>query len=309
MTVEMFRAENNHRQEMLILVGLQGSGKTTFALKLLEAEPDRWVRINWDELRKANPKWTPGKFVKEVEKEVQESSFKMVREVLKAGKSVVIDNTNLNFKTRTKWELLAVELEIPIIIKHMTTSLTECIQRDAARNGHARVGRAVIERAALFNNMIEFDPAKKLVIVDMDGTLSDCAHRRHYVRPENGNKKDWNGFYAHCAEDPAVPAIKTWVTALGNDPDFIVCITSGRPIDKAGDQTIAWLAQHDIPYDHLFMRNAGDKRPDFEIKQDILDHLPKGQIAFCIDDRPVVCRMWKANGLTVYPVNGACEEF
>jgi predicted kinase len=302
MTVEMFRADDNQRQEMLILVGLQGSGKTTFASKLLEAEPNRWVRVNWDELRKAHPKWTPGKFVKEVEKEVQESSFKAVREALKAGKSVIIDNTNINFKTRTKWELLASELEIPIVIKHMTASLAECIERDAQRTGYSRCGRAVIERTALFADRIPFDPAKKLVIVDMDGTLSDCAHRRHFVHPENGNKKDWNGFYAHCAEDPAVPAIKTWVTALGNDPDFIVCITSGRPIDKAGDQTIAWLAQHEIPYDHLFMRNSGDKRPDYEVKQDILNHLPKDQIAFCIDDRNQVCEMLRRNGLTVYQV-------
>ena len=46
-----------------------------------------------------------------------------------------------------------------------------------------------------------------------------------------------------------------------------------------------------------------------EQKADILKYLPKEKIAFVIDDRPSVIRMWRENGLSVIPVRGACEEF
>lgn len=52
-----------------------------------------------------------------------------------------------------------------------------------------------------------------------------------------------------------------------------------------------------------------DRRDDTVVKKEILDLLPKERIAFVIDDRPRVVRMWKENGLRVIPVAGQCEEF
>ena len=58
------------------------------------------------------------------------------------------------------------------------------------------------------------------------------------------------------------------------------------------------------------MRREHDKRPDVEVKQQMLDtYFPDRSWIHCvIDDRPSVIRMWKANGLEVIDVEND-EEF
>ncbi len=321
---------------MLLLVGLPASGKSTFAQQLVDPKRIRtmelerpWFVVNWDTLRRQNPLWNPNKFSRKLEEEIQEQSFQLARDKVKAGYNLVIDNTNLSTKTRLRWEHLGHELGLRIEVKYFTTPLAECIERDAKREPDKRVGRAVIERMALWNGLVKFDPDKKLVLVDVDGTLADITHRRHFVYERcsacegkggigpqaymgcprcqcSGNalqgKKDWKGFFARIEDDKPVEAVVKWVQALYADPNYTVCIVSGRDTATCGDRTVAWLEKHGIKYDHLFMRAGGDRRPDFEVKQEILDRLPKNQIAFCIDDRNQVVEMWRKNGLTVYQV-------
>ena len=57
------------------------------------------------------------------------------------------------------------------------------------------------------------------------------------------------------------------------------------------------------------MRASGDYRPDYIVKQEILDaNFDKGDVELVIEDRPSVIRMWKSNGLKVEDV-GAGQEF
>src|SRR6185312_14193640 len=45
-----------------------------------------------------------------------------------------------------------------------------------------------------------------MIIFDLDGTLTDCEHRRHHV---SGPKKDWPAFHAACIQDrPRQPIIE-----------------------------------------------------------------------------------------------------
>lgn len=72
-----------NNREMIIMVGIQGSGKSTFALKT------GYERINQDTLK------TKAKCIKETEK------------ILKSGKNIVIDNTNLTEESRNEYITLA----------------------------------------------------------------------------------------------------------------------------------------------------------------------------------------------------------
>lgn len=283
-------------QELRIFRGLQASGKTTAAKALVASDQDRWVRVNWDDLRNAQPNWT---FSRVSEDAIQQRSFQIARDALAAGKSVVVDNTNLSRSTVAKWEAIALEHGLQATLVNFDTPIDECIRRDALRTGRARVGRYVIERAALFGGLITFPPNQKIVLVDMDGTLADCEHRRHFVTQK---PKDWKGFYAGCIADPPVPIVHRWVQEIARDPEFAICIVSGRPLDMCGAQTEQWLALHSVQYRHLFMRNGGDFREDYRVKQEILDRLPKQQVAFVLDDRDQVVEMWKRNGLRVIQV-------
>ena len=188
---------------------------------------------------------------------------------------------------------------------------------------------------ALWNGFVNWPAGKELVLVDMDGTLANLSHRQRYIAGtcperncENGKyhsdmdmgsitdcpvckgtgkiKKNWDLFFSTVCDDTLIKPTAEWVKSLADQ--YYVCIVSGRPIDKAGQATVEWLAKYGIPYDRIFMRNSGDKRPDTIIKKEILDHLLKDRIAFCIDDRPSVIRVYRAEGLKVYDV-GKGEEF
>lgn len=147
-------------------------------------------------------------------------------------------------------------------------------------------------------------PAKKKdVIVDIDGTLADVSHRLHHIR---GKRKKWQKFFALMAEDKPVKEVIDKVVSLSKTHN--IYIVSGRPEDYR-DVTRQWLEMHEVPYINLYMREAGDRRPDDRVKQEILDeHFDKERIALVIEDRPRVIRMWKRNGLNVLEV-GTGEEF
>lgn len=143
---------------------------------------------------------------------------------------------------------------------------------------------------------------RKDVIVDIDGTLADVDHRLHYIR---GKRKKWKKFFAQMSDDKPVEDVIAQVQELARDHNIYV--VSGRP-DDYREVTVEWLKLHNVPYEALYMRKAGDFRPDDEVKQDILDaHFDKANVALVIEDRPRVIRMWRKNGLKVQDVGSGVE--
>jgi hypothetical protein len=179
------------------------------------------------------------------------------------------------------------------------------------RKGFSRVGPPELwaARDALQAGEIEWDE-RPIVLVDLDGTLTDPAARLHYV--QDPAKKNWNGFFAEVDRDPPVEAVARWVRELAKH--YTVVLVSGRPMDKAGEKTLWWLRHYRIPYKHLFMRRGGDRRPDTETKaeilRDLLRMMPKEKILFAIDDRAsVVEQVWRKNAIRVFPVRAGENDF
>ena len=144
---------------------------------------------------------------------------------------------------------------------------------------------------------------RKSVIVDIDGTLADVEHRLHHIR---GKRKKWKKFFALMSKDEPITEVIEQVKELAKGHDIYV--VSGRPDDYM-EETLAWLERHNVPFKDLYMRAAGDYRPDYVVKQEILDaNFDKGDIELVIEDRPSVIRMWRSNGLKVQDV-GAGREF
>jgi FMN phosphatase YigB (HAD superfamily) len=138
---------------------------------------------------------------------------------------------------------------------------------------------------------------QQLVLVDMDGTLADVSHRVHHVRGRG--RKNWGAFFRAMVHDPPHEVIADWVRNL--KPEYTVVILSGRPSEYAR-HTVEWLRQYEIPFDHLLMRRSGDHRPDHVVKKELMDTLPRDRIAFVIDDRASVCRMWRDQGLRCFQI-------
>lgn len=290
------------QQELLVLSGLPASGKSTLAKEWIAEDPENRRRINYDELRVElyGPHWC---FNPREEQQMKLTADTMVLLWLRTAKSVVIDNTNLSLRTRNHWKQMATDCGADYIEQELDTPIGTCIYRDGLRAGKDRVGRAVIERMALFNGFIDWHEEypriyeKDFVICDIDETLASVEHRKRDVEI-----KDWVAFHEHVDAHKVIAPIAQLLRGLYS-LNYYIIIVSGRWIDRGcGIKTEDWLDKNEIPYLHLFMRDGRDFRKDAIIKQEILELLPKERIAWVLDDRDQAVEMWRREGLTCLQV-------
>ncbi len=123
--------------QVVIVRGLQGSGKSTWAKNWVKEDPEHRIRINWDDLRVMmggeSCYWVPDRekipFLNRVMNTMLITAFEH-------DISVVIDNMNLNPKTiKTILYMIAsaTSKEVQIFYKNILTPIEECIKRDASR--------------------------------------------------------------------------------------------------------------------------------------------------------------------------------
>lgn len=291
-------------KKIIMLRGLPASGKSTWARELLGNDPT-FVRVNKDELREM---LHDGRWSKHKENITWKAERDAASSALWAGFSVVVDDTNLRPADEESWRQFA-NSDATFEVKDFNTPLEVCVIRDGWR-GQLRVGRGVIENMALRSGRVEWS-GLPLVIVDIDGTLADLAHRQHFI---DQTPKDYEGFHRpeELLADKPIRTTIEWVRALFLSDEFEIVLVSGRGEESAG-VTADWLLAHGVPFDHIFMRRGGDRRPDTMIKLEILDAISKSrlaqfgdkarEIAFAIDDRPSIIKMWRDNGIKVYPVH------
>lgn len=147
--------------------------------------------------------------------------------------------------------------------------------------------------------MGNYNEATPAVIFDMDGTLADCEHRRHFV---SGKKKYFDKFYQAMGEDSRNDVI-CGLCNMYHMNGWHIIICTGRP-ESYREITEQWLKNNGVFYKELRMRP--DERqydPDFEIKQDMLnDILRERRVMVAVDDRKQVVDMWRRNGITCMQV-------
>jgi len=135
---------------------------------------------------------------------------------------------------------------------------------------------------------------KKAIIVDIDGTLADVEHRVHHVRQE---PKNWRAFNQAMDLDILNPWCRDLILAMKNQQTDILLVT-GRDEDYR-IKTEQWLKKNNVPFNHLWMRQASDYRGDDIVKKEIYDIeiKPNYQVLFVVDDRQSVVKMWRSIGL------------
>ena len=106
------------QKTMIIMMGLQGSGKSTFYEKYLSKDH---VRVNLDTLKTRN------------------KEHLLIDECLSEGKNFAIDNTNPTRADRARYISLAQENGYYIIGYFMESKIKDCSARNALREGKARV--------------------------------------------------------------------------------------------------------------------------------------------------------------------------
>lgn len=294
---------------LTITRGLPGSGKTTWAKAWLEQGEGR-VRVNRDDLRDMLHGRRTG-LTFDQEADVTRAAQETVRLSLRAGRDVVVDDTNLRPRYVRQWRTIATECGAEFDIHEMPIDVITAIQQDADRDqpvGHEAIrhlaqkftpkGRYLpvpegnSKPTARWEPYATDDDLPPVIVVDVDGTVALMGDRSPY---------DWG----RVAEDtPNLPVTHALSGMRGSTTKVI--FLSGRD-ESCRTDTWRWLMDHDIALpgsDELLMRPAGDQRRDDTVKhelfnQHIRDHY---DVRLVLDDRDSVVAMWRAMGLTCFQV-------
>ncbi len=129
--------------ELVILVGIPGSGKTTFFRRRLEG---RYVRVSLDN-------WRGRSNVRAKERLAIAEGLERARQSAGALRGVVVDNTNITRQTRRRYFELAAEMRasaaaVRVVAYWFDEPLERCLARNESRPIDAAVGEPYFVPAA-----------------------------------------------------------------------------------------------------------------------------------------------------------------
>lgn len=308
---------------IMILRALPAAGKSTFARSLLVKEPNRWKRINRDDIRAM---LDVGPWSTESEQFVVSLQRHAITSAFKAGYDVIVDDTNIVVSTVNKLHQLAESVgDVKVIEKVFNVSVEECLRRNALREGRARVPDSVIigmarkaglDRGVILNDKETYYPGKsadvveqdaslpKAIMCDLDGTLAIIGDRSPYDATDCDIKDNPNWAVINCV---------LAMYRIGTEIIFM----SGRD-QKYRSETERFIEEYcriairePIKY-ALHMRgetapdlNKEDFRKDAVVKRELFDKYVRGKynVLFVLDDRNQVVDFWRSIGLTCFQVN------
>lgn len=289
-----------------ILIGISNSGKSTYSHEQWLKNPENTIIVNRDAIRymfgyteeTISEYYSRPDFNKR-EKQVTKYEDTLINEGLCEGKTVIIDSTHLSKDYITRhayWN-------VPIDIIWFDITLKEALTRDMSRQRkvgedviNKQYGRYVqlrkdyevdnIEPVEFVNNEI----LPSCVIYDVDSTLATMSNRSPY---------DWDRVDEDLPVNNVVATID-WIERSDIKPKVI--IVSGRDA-VCYDKTHKWLKENNIYFDELIMRNEGDSRPDWVVKEEIWRTVAQNYyIVGMYDDRNQVVRRARSLGLKVFQV-------
>lgn len=293
-------------KKIIVLVGISGSGKSTYASTLVQSKPQEFVIVNRDKIRELLFGYTEDSvadYYKRVdlgalEKQVTLYEDTLIHEGLNLGRTVIVDATHLEKRYLDRYKFWNVSIEY----KYFDITLGGAIGRDFNRT--RKVGAEVItkqfDKYLNLEKLKDFEPVDFIqkrsntpcVIFDIDNTIAEKGER---------NPFDWK----RVGEDKlisSVVATMDWVNSIVkvHRPEIIIC--TGRDA-VCKPETLQWLDHYGLAYSKIFFRPKGDQRPDWVVKEEMwrdiaIDHYIVGMY----DDRNQVTRRARALGLKVFQV-------
>lgn len=287
------------RPKLILLVGPQGSGKSTLAKELSHLLTA--TRVSQDEHGKLG-------------------HMNLFLAEIKNNANIIVDRINHTKEQRNRYLSIAREAgyETQIIVLHVP--FAECLSRCDLRKDHETIKDLATAKNAIemfFCKYERVDESEADIIdrrwpqnhtkinaiyCDLDGTLCDTSHRQHHVQPPEGQKKNWSAFFKGIADDPVNEPVMEVLNGM-QLARYQIVYCSGRN-NQYRDVTREWLDKNWAPYGELYMRQDNDSRPDYIVKEILLDFevLTRYNILFCLDDRNQVVEMLRRRGLTVFQV-------
>lgn len=306
--------------------GLPASGKSTWAEDWVNGQPNERARVNRDDLRFAMFR-KHGRLSHEQEHMVTVAEVAMAEQLLKAGKDVIVDAMHLRPQYVRRWNKIAQKHGAFFEIDEFEISVEESMARNGDRmiHGERFVPYEAIKEMTKYltkdGKLMPYEPLPEepkvevvpyvadetkpgAIIVDIDGTLALHNGRNPYD-------------LSRVLEDSVCEPVRMAMEAADGHYRAKVILLSGRE-DTARKDTVKWLREQ-VGWTEgpgggdysLYMRKAGDGRPDTIVKRELFDaHVRHSyNVHAVIDDRPAVCRMWRELGLFTFQVGDPHVEF
>ncbi len=293
-------------QVLKIVRGVPGSGKTTYAKKWVNEDPVNRVRVNRDDLRLS----LFNSYVLDPSQEaiITKAEHSLIKTLLTAKKSVIVDNVNVKLKYVAEYLSIAARLNVPVVHKDFIIDIDEALKRNASRDRVVpeKYIRTLYSRYVQNGKFVAFpdypvtipyegdETLPKAILLDVDGTAMLKHPGRGYF--------DWDKV---IDDIPNVPVIET-VKALA-DKGYLIVVLSGREdVGNCKEDTVTSLEVAGIPVHEIHLREAGDHRKDNLVKRDIFETYIRNRynILVALDDRQQVVDMYREEvGLPVFQVN------
>lgn len=300
---------------LYIMVGLPGSGKSTYAKWLLDiSPPGEMAAISRDGLRDEYFHTRVG-LTQDQESHITSLQHSQIHNMLERGLSVVVHDCNLRMQYRKQLAQIAENLGVQWIQVDLThVSLETCLDRNAKRD--VPVPEEVIR--GMYNRYIKANKGKAMalptvkprdvlpshemyvpdtnlpgaVLVDIDGTVA--LHEG--VR----GPYDTSRYHLDRPNVPIIDMVRHEAYDLGN----LIVFGSGRN-ERFREITMEWLFQEvKVPIAGMFMRGLNDTRNDAIVKLELFDkHIRNSfNIKRVYDDRNRVVAAYRSIGLPVLQV-------
>ena len=302
-------------QKVIVLVGIPASSKSTWA-KLEVSKNPNIVRVNRDDIRVMTFNYV---FSEDNEKLVVSIRDHVIKQALKKGRDVIVDDCNINRRNFKDICTLVKSSNIDCMVmeKSFYVELDEAIARNNRREGHACVPENVVRdmwkksggkqhqfykpRVEIFNKnvhnssvmpaLVQDSSKPKAIVCDIDGTLSILGDRSPYDAAKSDE-----------VDLPNIPVVET--VRLYYEAGYKIIFCSGRE-DKFEDVTKRFIEKclPGVEY-QLLMRKTGDFRGDDIVKEQIFNNNIRDNynILMVMDDRSRVVCKWREIGLTCLQV-------
>jgi predicted kinase len=298
-------------KKVIIPRGLPGSGKSTWVKEQLATHPaGTAVRLNNDDLSMMlyNEMW--GNMFNNTSKELLHHLRLAMLKTFLAQEYIThiyVDNTNLARATVKALQdvTLLAGAEFVVVDTFLDVPIEECIERDSKRE--KVVGGDIIRKMAgqlkgIKPWVVPETPSIKpypnkfhenmesVVLCDIDGTIALMNGRGPY---------EFDKVHTDLPNFPVAGLVNS-LYSIGTKVIFM----SGRG-EESRSETAAWLWNELGFESELYMRAAGDMRPDWIVKYELFqEHIAgKYHVWFVLDDRDQVVDLWRRKlGLPTFQV-------
>lgn len=298
----------NNKAKLEILIGVSGSGKSTYAKKEFNKDVDDVLIVNRDNIRNLLFGYSDENIheyykrydLNSLEKKVTAFEDTMIYEGIEMGKHIIVDATHLSMNYIKRFSYWNTPIYITVFnIEDVKT----CFERDDKRN--RKVGRDVISNQykkfkKLINSKeflnLKFDKEylgnsiknKHVIVFDIDGTLSEKGCRNPF------NEED-------VLQDEVHQSIVHMLQMYFNSGNEVIVCT-GRT-ERCRKDTEQWFKINVGFVPKMYMRSVEDVRPDWQVKTEMWHEICKDRyISLVVDDRNQVVRRARMLGLKVAQV-------